>query len=1101
MQDERSKAQRVVCLREAWLDSTIDQGVTVHVLAAFSVQGIAIIDNARGLLIVHPDHLFSATVVADAFKCTRRAVLQDRIKATNEVSESQVFGHILHEVFQHVLAANQWDRAFLESTSRTVATRFAESLFELNMPIDICIESLLGKLDGLESWAKRFVTARAKPDAVIQGQGGAERPIAINKLLDVEEHVWSPRYGLKGNIDATVQIHAPSIDGDRTLTVPFELKTGRAKNDTSHNSQTALYTLLLSDRYDIETAFGILYYLETNATNQVLAPRRDVVHMIIKRNELASYARNRSVLPPVLRNEHTCSRCYAQTSCFVYHRLSENGNGKTSGMGEKFKELMGHLQPVHADFFRKWDDLLTKEEADVVRFRRELWSMLSHEREKVGRCFGGVIIKPGSARERTDMPKINRFEYVFVKQKSSSGFSFAESQLSVGEPIVISDEAGHYALANGYVTHIRTHEMSVAVDRRLHNARVQSDKFDRENHQSFAGIMDIEGVSKSTRQTVTESMVYRIDKDEFSNGLATVRNNLIRMMEKDLFGADTLRKLIVEDVPPSFCVEQPFCSTESALGQEQLNADQCNAIRKVMSASHYALVLGMPGTGKTTTIAHIIRALAAKGKSILLTSYTHTAVDNILLKIRDAGLSILRIGAEAKVHPEVREFANLACRPKENFEAIQEAYRSTVVATTCLGINHPIFNHRTFDYCIVDEASQITLPVCLGPIRMAHRFVLVGDHYQLPPLVQNKEAQEGGLDVSLFKLLSDRHPESVVNLAHQYRMCEDIMSLSNSIIYRGMLKCGTPEVAQRRIHIPNIEGLRIHHHSVDTLGSQMPRPIAMPCTSYTAGSCWLRQMLNPERRVVFLNTDPCGSVARDCVAGSRITNAFEVALTSQIVRAMLSTGLCATDVGIMTLYRSQLALLRQALRPRNSAGSSSAPSNVPSTALPPLPFASTHALEMHTADKFQGRDKEAILLSLVRSNDKGAVGDLLQDWRRLNVALTRARTKLIIIGSFSTMRQSGNQALVEMCQIIEQRKWMINMDEGCLKQHRYEEPDTQLSGVPTSPAKIRASPRRSQPTQQDKPSYAPVKLGRPLSPEKILKKRPVLQDIVNDVLR
>jgi DNA replication ATP-dependent helicase Dna2 len=142
-----------------------------------------------------------------------------------------------------------------------------------------------------------------------------------------------------------------------------------------------------------------------------------------------------------------------------------------------------------------------------------------------------------------------------------------------------------------------------------------------------------------------------------------------------------------------------------------------------------------------------------------------------------------------------------------------------VVATTCLGINQYfrflfsflthsfIFTKRRFDYCIVDEASQITLPACLGPLRYADRFVLVGDHYQLPPLVRNVEAQKGGLDVSLFKLLSERHPRALTILEHQYRMNEDIMLLSNSLVYDGLLKCGNESVAKQVLRIPDCKQL------------------------------------------------------------------------------------------------------------------------------------------------------------------------------------------------------------------------------------------------------------------------------------------------------
>ena len=1090
LQEERSKSPKVLHLREAWLDSPCPTGAIVHIIGEFTAQGSLVVDNAHNLLVVHPDHLLSATVIADAFKCVRRAVLQDRVKATNEVSESQVFGHILHEVFQECLRANRWEAPWLEEVVRAVASRFLDSLFEIQLPAERAVQELLNKLQDVQAWAHLFVSVQARPGAQLKAPNDAAVTVGINKLLDVEEHVWSPLYGLKGNVDATVQVHAPdNKDPRRQLIVPFELKTGRATSNTAHNSQTALYTLLLSDRYDVQVAFGILFYLETGVMTQILGQRKDIIHMIMKRNELACYVRDRSgALPPMLRNEHTCGRCYAQTSCFVYHKLAEDGDSKTSGMGPKFKELMGHLNPKHAEFFRKWADLLTKEERDVFKFRGELWSLLGFEREKLGRCFAGVIIKPGTAVERGDAPKINRFEYVFVKQKSATQTSFSESQINVGEPIVVSDEAGHYALANGYVTKIRRHEISVAVDRRLHNARSKKDGFDAANNQSFAGIMEVgyeDKKGRSDSQAQSQQVVYRLDKDEFSNGMALVRNNLIRIMEKDVFGAMPLRRLVIEDVAPSFRpIDKQHLAGPNA--EASLNIDQRNAIAKVMSAEDYALVLGMPGTGKTTTISHIIRALVAQGKSILLTSYTHTAVDNILLKILDANISILRIGAESKIHPEVQEFVDLACRPKTSFEAIQRSYQSQVVATTCLGINHPVFNQRVFDYCIVDEASQITLPVCLGPIRMAHTFVLVGDHYQLPPLVQNKQAQEGGLDISLFKLLSDRHPESVVNLEHQYRMCEDIMSLSNTLIYHGMLKCGTPEVATRLLHLPDVSALKQHHHTLASLDATH----TAPCLGPEQASCWLRKVLDPARRVVFLNTDNAGAAAKDIVNGSRVTNPFEVSLTTQLVRSLATAGVRVPDIGVIALYRSQLALLRQSLRPRRSASAGEVDDAV-------------SAVEMHTADKFQGRDKEAVVLSLVRSNDKNVVGDLLQDWRRVNVALTRARTKLIIVGSFNTMK-NGNGLLEKMCGLIEKNGWRLDVSPRILEEHCFDDFITQSSSMPPT---VKSEPEPNRDSRSSghgkvkKVSVSsPLKHGKRMSPERILKTRPILQNIVNGVM-
>lgn len=892
-------------------------------------------------------------------------------------------------------------------------------------------------------------------------------------------------YGLKGNIDATVQVACREQDGDKSLVVPLELKTGRRDTNQAHRAQTALYTLLLSDRYDVDVTFGILYYLEVSRTLCIRGVRHELLQMIQVRNRLAGYVRERLQLPPMLKKPRMCNKCYAKTPCFIYHKLLEGGDGESSGLGDDFDAATGHLNQGDRDFFSKWDELLTKEEGNLVKFRRELWTLLSNEREAFGRCFGDVVIDPRSVSEEKNGSKINRYRYTFVKRKPTPNFSFAESQISVGEPIVVSDEKGHFALANGYVVQVSKSHITAAVDRQLHNARARTAGFNSVTNQSFKGIMEI-GIAEgrgASLEAPEDELVYRIDKDEFSNGMAIVRNNLICMMDKDLFQTRHLRRLIIERQPPVF---KPTASAYTIADPQSLNVDQKQAIEKVMSAKDYALVLGMPGTGKTTTIAQIIRALVAQGKSVLLTSYTHTAVDNILLKIRDDNIRILRIGATTKVHPEVQEFADLAAIPKKTIEELKDSYENPqVVATTCLGVNHSIFNQRIFDYCIVDEASQITLPVCLGPIRMARTFILVGDHYQLPPLVQNKAAQEGGLDVSLFKLLSDAQPDSVVNLEHQYRMCEEIMLLSNTLIYSGRLKCGTPEVAERSLELPNIGALKQFH--ADGLHAS-PGSHGV-CLGASHGRCWLQDLLEPSAKTLLVNTDPLGIAALETAQGQRIVNHMESVLCSQLVESFIASGIPARDIGVITFYRSQLSLLRQSLRRY------------------------TPELEMHTTDKFQGRDKEVVILSCVRNNSEKMLGDLLRDWRRVNVAFTRARTKLLVVGSRSTLRD-GNELLSKYVSLVEGKGWVYNLPQGAAENHIFQSAVLDSSQLPfTSPtsAKVKSpvvtkessSREPLSPLGTRQPSSGlrkPAKRGTKLfNGTSVVGNRPILQDIVNDI--
>lgn len=1056
-----------ITLRGSWTDTPIAPGNIIHIANAPQSEptelpcpsGQVMIDdsNYSPFLIVHPDQMLSATTVADSFDCIRKAVLQNLIKATGETSKAMVYGSILHEIFQQALSANKWDDEFLDATVRDTVQAHVEGLWELGMrDLSLAIEEIRAKMNEVGGWADKFIATRPADDSLVDGRQGEKVWMSISKLIAIEEHVWSPLYGLKGNIDATVEtvlVENPN-EPAKKLVVPFEVKTGRTTQSPAHRAQTALYTLLLSDRYNVSVTAGILYYLESASMSRIAPPIVEVRQMIQQRNRLATYISQAryptqelsaeqllpssqldqsSNLPTLLKNPFKCSRCYAQTSCFTYHALKEGGNAETAGMLDDNKknhslvwqEAVGHLlastkaersrPEVLKSWFTKWDRLLTFEEGDQLRMKKELWTMPSSDRQKVGRCFGNLVLKDSSllsssmatTQDKTDVDgiggKINRFAYSFVRHESVRGGSFTEgTQLIVGEPVVISSERGQWALANGYVVALSKDQITVAVDRKLGKARQRLQAFDEHTNQAFRGIMTVGARhGKSSPEALNqEPELYRLDKDEFSNGLALIRNNLLTLMSPHPLHAK-LREQIVFGEPPTFSSSQK-CT--QYLDSSEMNEDQCAAVRKVLTANDFALILGMPGTGKTTTIAQIIKALLAENKSILLTSFTHTAVDNILQKIRHIApeKSILRLGVPAKINAEVQQFCLLAASnpPRTTIDEVEDAYmNSKIVATTCMGTNHAIFRRRTFDVCIVDEASQITLPTILGPLLCARKFVLVGDHFQLPPLVQNRKALEGGLDESLFRMLCEREESkaALVELGYQYRMCEDIMALSNQLIYHGKLRCGSDQVAHRSLRLDQPDGS-------DTLHSRL----ASSC-GFATGSCWLSSMTDPTKKVVLIDTDLMGQATREILndGTKNITNPGEATLCTEMVLAFLAQGVKARDIGIITPYRSQLALIRRLIRTttRSSAGDNASASSA------------LAAVEVDTPDRFQGRDKEITILSMVRSNVRGEVGELLRDSRRINVAITRARSKLVLLGSKGTLER-GSELLNGMIKII-----------------------------------------------------------------------------------
>jgi len=211
-------------------------------------------------------------------------------------------------------------------------------------------------------------------------------------------------------------------------------------------------------------------------------------------------------------------------------------------------------------------------------------------------------------------------------------------------------------------------------------------------------------------------------------------------------------------------------------------------------------------------------------------------------------------------------------------------------------------------------------------------------------------------------------------------MCAEVMLLSNTFIYSGRLKCGTTAVASRKLTLPRPDGLTAYHPGLHQSRSNEVEP----CVGPNAARCWISRSLSPDQPVVFVNTDLISSTL-EAQSGSRITNTLEARLVTQLTVSLLSLGVPAGEIGIIAFYRSQLALLRQSLASAHTQTQSS------ELAAPVISGQGCAGVELHTADKFQGRDKEVVIVSCVRSNENGTVGDLLKDRRRVNVALTRAR--------------------------------------------------------------------------------------------------------------
>ena len=378
-----------------------------------------------------------------------------------------------------------------------------------------------------------------------------------------------------------------------------------------------------------------------------------------------------------------------------------------------------------------------------------------------------------------------------------------------------------------------------------------------------------------------------------------------------------------------------------------------------------------------------------------MTSYTHNAVDTVLLKLHKLGVPFLRLGNRRCVEAELRDHVI-----GEDDESIVSATQFTerirehkVVGATCLGMRGALAESMTFDWCIVDEASQITVPGVLGPLMHARKFVLIGDHNQLPPLVRSQDARKLGLEDSLFQILHTAHPQAVVELRVQYRMASDIQDVANTLVYSSKLVCGSKKAAARTLFV-------LEPSDLGDLPAAQRAVLSRRCVAFVDTATFP----TPQRVAEERETDA-------------IYNTFEANTVADMVECLVMNGFQMDRVGVITPYKRQIVAINAAIEAKLQT--------LPSTVASVVVTKCKELLEVSTVDKYQGKDKECIIVSLVRSNSDGVVGDLLNDYRRLNVAFTRAKSKLVVVGNSRTL--STNPFLSHFVRLCHTRHWTESM--------------------------------------------------------------------------
>lgn len=965
-----------VLVRDHWTSLEFKVNDVVHIILSNPTDNFQLVDKDHNLLIWHPDTLLSSTRIADAVECKRRSIISQKFNGPGIISIPFIIGNITHHLFQKCLMHKNVDLDFAEELIEQQLDSHIIEIYAASKNRQEIKSMIMEHFSYIKEWITDYIT----PSVTSSGNKGSQNTeYKTTNVLDIEESIVSPIFGIKGIID--VVIEAKLKDGGKYV-IPLEIKTGREY--LSNRAQVSLYTLLIKQRYDVDCFYTSLVYTKLHQCYLNALKYNDFKLLINIRNELAQYLVYAvTELPPILQRA-SCERCFNLEPCMVLNKLTENGVAHESGIEtEMYEKITSHLsKPLYKEYYEHWDKLITKEEGLMSFAKTDLWRSTADFREaNGGNCVGHLKVV------NCDFSAV-KDQFVYMFERDTTVYPpLTSSQLAKNDRVILSDENSMFGLAYGQIKLLRSDVIVIITDRNWSNSAVRMADFDAKNNQTFRSVLRTSSQNDGNRTSQLSqplskyitSKSFRIDKDQMFHGMAMARFNLLNLFLPE--GDSKSRELIVELKEPKLSKTREF---EYDIARLKLNEDQIRAVEIAARIEDYCLILGMPGTGKTTVISSIVDSIVQSGMTVLISSYTHSAVDNICEKLiknaesRKQKLPLLRVGSPARISPIVKsyslyneEFDN-SINDKSEFQDIVNDCQ--IVAATCLGLNDVVFGTgKRFDYCIIDEASQVTLPVVLGPIAFSDKFILVGDHYQLPPLVLHPEAKQEGLDRSLFKILSEAHPSSVIELTHQYRMCSDIMSLSNELIYDGRLKCGSEEVATKMLNIPYLDSLPID------------------------GTC-IKDMLDPKRRVIFVNEDAIPSL-HEVSVGDKVQNPGEAKLITILIKVMLMGGIEQENIGVMSFYKAQLRHFFVSL-------------------------AKYKDIEILTADRFQGRDKDVIIISLVRSE---VIGDLLKEWRRVNVAMTRAKCKLIIFGSKKLLK--GAEQFEGFMDMIESNGWCYNLKE------------------------------------------------------------------------
>lgn len=763
-----------VILEGVWVRNHIPPRCIIHLLDPLHdpQADTYIVNNNNGMIVIEPDSLLTCTYVASSLFCERKTWLNNVFLGQVGTNRAMLVGTLVHEVFQHGVRNKIADLdkliSFLDDLLDDAGIML--QAYSVEMHIDDIRKECISYVSSIKEWIEKFMLAGPRHPLT----NDSDIEVKVIKVRDIEENVWSTKYGLKGKIDVTglVRVYDKRSKKAEDKIIPLELKTGNPNLSSSHAAQVSLYSMMIEDRY-AETNQGFVIYLKDKAAmhNVHLTHyiKRDLVQ---RRNQINYHMKNHMIGPDMIDQSRMCKNCERLTECVLMSNIYEPGRlDEFNVMKSLENDAIGHLDGKFITFFQKYHERLIKlmssgepvatnkcDTQNKSKPSNSFWTYSSEEAELRGTGFGkleaiaskdpknGTYITFRRHPKHIEQPDCEIIATTYVEKEANEQALKKQKIEDYFRPVKRSTIVEERRQQN-----VKPFNVNLDFSRCRIAISLDNENQDLDNQNSSTAIaigfmnelkadhFTIKLYEGSLDQLTKAGAVFRVDKLEKRSQLDIERIVLVRLLERENWRADRIRQLLLE---PTF---EPKQNAEfnlfvlSAAFEEIAELDESHQkfVVGAVSTDNYFILdeKTEPDKGKVNrVISALARIVVELERSVLIVAQN---VDQLvgLMKIlhhKKTKFILLDDGKSAKARYQypnnlvkVPQLASLDLKMKFNAYIKQHESSSVVITSYAMSVGGLLFTRRTFDYCIAYDCDTTELLLSLSPMFCSDRYVIV----------------------------------------------------------------------------------------------------------------------------------------------------------------------------------------------------------------------------------------------------------------------------------------------------------------------------------------------------------------------------------------